>query len=116
MDATPFYHHNLQLQLFFRNVSITLEKDISYTQGNELTIASYNVEGFFWIVRNIQYDIKKIVEENNIDILCIQEHCEDSEQDSIAVKGRFGLPYRCVFLTGKRHGPILGSAYIVIIP
>lgn len=73
------------------------KKDISYTQGNELTIASYNVEGFFWIVRNIQYDIKKIVEENNIDILCIQEHCEDSEQDSIAVKGRFGLPYRCVF-------------------
>ena len=73
------------------------KKDIFYTKENEITIASYNVEGFFWIVRNIQYDIKKIVEENNIDILCIQEHCEDSQQDSIVVKERFGLPHRCVF-------------------
>ncbi len=77
------------------------KENIPCTKEHEITIASYNVEGFFWIVRNIQYDIKKIVEENNIDILCIQEHCEEPHQDSITIKKRFGLPYRCVYFNRK---------------
>ena len=41
------------------------KKDILYTQENDITIASYNVNGFSWIARNVQYDIKKIVDEVN---------------------------------------------------
>lgn len=94
------------------------KENISYTQGNEITIASYNVEGFFWIVRNVQYDIKKIVDENHIDILCIQEHCEEPEQDSATIKNRFGLPYRCVFFNRKtswaNFGITIYSRYPII--
>ena len=92
------------------------KKDIFYTKENEITIASYNVEGFFWIVRNIQYDIKKIVEENNIDILCIQEHCEDSKQDSIVVKERFGLPHRCVFFNRQTAWANFGICGVIVAP
>lgn len=78
------------------------KKDIPYTKGNEITIGSYNVEGFYWIVRNEgKYNLKDLVEENHIDILCFQEHCEEAQQDSIAVKERFGLPHRRVFFNRK---------------
>lgn len=63
----------------------------------QITIASYNVEGFYFIVRNPTYDIKKMVEDHHIDILCFQEHCEETHLDSNSVKERFGLPYREVF-------------------
>ena len=48
-------------------------------------------------VENIKYNIKKLVEDNHIDILCIQEHCEESHLDSITIQQKFGLPNRCVF-------------------
>ena len=34
------------------------KQDIPYVPKDEITIASYNVEGFYWIARNIKY--KKI--------------------------------------------------------
>ena len=78
------------------------KKDIPYVKGNEITIGSYNVEGFYWIVRNTgRYNVKDLVEENHIDILCFQEHCEEAQQDSIVVKERFGLPHRRVFFNRK---------------
>ena len=73
------------------------KQDIPYAPKDEITIASYNVEGFYWIARNIKYNIKKLVEDNHIDILCIQEHCEESHLDSITIQQKFGLPNRCVF-------------------
>lgn len=73
------------------------KQDIPYVPKDEITIASYNVEGFYWIARNIKYNIKKLVEDNHIDILCIQEHCEESHLDSITIQQKFGLPNRCVF-------------------
>lgn len=73
------------------------KQDIPYAPKDEITIASYNVEGFYWIARNIKYNIKKLVEDNHIDILCIQEHCEESHLDSITIQQKFGLPNMCVF-------------------
>ena len=35
------------------------KQDIPYVPKDEITIASYNVEGFYWIARNIKYNIKK---------------------------------------------------------
>ncbi|MCB6972388.1 MULTISPECIES: endonuclease/exonuclease/phosphatase family protein [Butyricimonas] len=94
------------------------KEDISYIKDNEITIASYNVEGFFWIARNVKYNIKKVVEDNQIDILCIQEHCEEPQQDSIAIKERFGLPYRCVFFNRQEawanFGITIYSRYPII--
>lgn len=69
----------------------------SYTGNTKITIASYNVEGFFWIVRNAKDNIKKIVQDEHIDILCFQEHCEEPLQDSVAVRERFGLSNRRVY-------------------
>lgn len=97
VDNTSIRYDHLQLQLFHRNVSISLEKRYFLYERKRNNNCQLQCRRIFWIVRNIQYDIKKIVEENNIDILCIQEHCEDSQQDSIVVKERFGLPHRCVF-------------------
>lgn len=94
------------------------KKDIPYMKDQAITVATYNVEGFFWIVRNVQYDLKKIVEENDIDILCIQEHCEEPQQDSIAIKERFGLPYRCEYFNRKEawanFGLTIYSRYPII--
>lgn len=94
------------------------KKNISYTKNDAITIASYNVEGFFWIVRNVQYDLRKIVEEHGIDVLCIQEHCEEPQQDSIAIKERFGLPYRCEYFNRKEawanFGLTIYSRYPII--
>ena len=94
------------------------KKDILYTQENDITIASYNVNGFSWIARNVQYDIKKIVEENHIDILCIQEHCEKTNLDSVAIQQKFGLPHRRVYFnkrtTWANFGISIYSRYPII--
>lgn len=94
------------------------KEDIPYTKGNEITVASYNVEGFYWIVRNEKYDIKEIVEDHHIDILCIQEHCEEPDQDPIAVKERFGLPYRYEYFNRQEKwanfGQTIYSRYPIV--
>lgn len=67
-----------------------------------LTIGSYNVEGFYWIAKNkVQKPIIHFVEKYGIDILCFQEHCEESRIDSVTFKERIGLPFRRVFF--NRH-------------
>lgn len=69
--------------------------------GNGLktfTIASYNVEGFYWISRDHTYkNISGFIQENHIDMICFQEHCEESGLDSSVIHNRIGLPYRAVY-------------------
>lgn len=70
----------------------------SCSPGKELIVGSYNVEGFYWIAKDpVKNNIKKFVEENHIDILCVQEHCEESHLDSATIIKRMGFPYRSTF-------------------
>ncbi len=78
------------------------KESLTCAKNQTLTIGSYNVEGFYWIARNEeQKPIITLVKEYHIDILCIQEHCEESNIDSITLKKRIGLPFRKVFF--NRH-------------
>lgn len=64
----------------------------------QLTVATYNLEGFYWVARDPnKYSVAKVTNENKIDILCIQEHCEESNADSTLIHRRIGLPYRTFF-------------------
>ena len=75
---------------------------LTETSKHHLTIASYNIEGFYWVARDTnRYSVAKMVEKNNIDILCIQEHCEESNADSALILRRIGLPHRAVFFNRK---------------
>lgn len=70
--------------------------------SKEITIASYNVEGFYQIAHNPSKTIfNKFITDNQIDILCIQEHCEEVNPDSALLHRRIGLPYRRVYF--NRH-------------
>lgn len=70
--------------------------------GKEITVASYNVEGFYWIAKDsIRCNIKQFIKDNHIDILCIQEHCEEANLDTATIHHRLGFPYRSVFF--NRH-------------
>lgn len=87
--------------------------------GQPLTIASYNVEGFYWIAKNPgKYNIRKFIEDNHIDIICFQEHCEESKLDSVTVRSRMGMPYRCVFFNRQTEwanfGVSIYSKYPII--
>lgn len=69
-----------------------------------ITIASYNVEGFYWINKtNTQDQIRKLIETYHIDILCIQEHCESPDISPDSVRKFTGLPYRRVFFNHETH-------------
>ncbi|WP_298616898.1 endonuclease/exonuclease/phosphatase family protein [uncultured Odoribacter sp.] len=83
---------------FFKAMFQSPWKDLpEISRGKQITVASYNVEGFYYIARNPQYNIKQFVKDNHIDILCIQEHCEEADLDTNYIKTRLGLPYRRVF-------------------
>lgn len=70
--------------------------------NNTFTIASYNVEGFYWISRNKdKAGLSNFIRNKHIDLLCIQEHCEESHLDSATIHRRIGLPHRVVFFNRK---------------
>lgn len=74
----------------------------TYTDQNTITVASYNVEGFYLIAKNdFKYDVSRLANQKPIDILCIQEHCEESLLDSATIRKRIDLPYRKVFFNRK---------------
>lgn len=81
--------------------------------GNELTIAVIVVEGFFWIVCNIQYDIKRL--SKKILIFYAFKNTARTPNKTLTVKE--DLVYRIdVFLTDiKWHGPIW-NLYIARYP
>ena len=98
----PVDNYFRKLQLLCFNFPVALETVLTCAKNQTLTIGSYNVEGFYWIARNEeQKPIITLVKEYHIDILCIQEHCEESNIDSITLKKRIGLPFRKVFF--NRH-------------
>lgn len=83
---------------FFLSMFQSPWKELPASQGEKLTIASYNVEGFYWISRHrAEYNIPRLIETGHIDILCIQEHCEETGLDSVTIRQRIGLPYRQVY-------------------
>ncbi len=92
------------------------KKDILYTQENDITIASYNVNGFSWIARNVQYDIKRL-SRKIILTSCVSKNIVKKQ---IWIASPYNKNSVChiaaCILTNERHGPILVSAYIVVIP
>lgn len=69
-----------------------------YSADSVLTVASYNVEGFYWIAKNPeQYNVKQFLKEKHIDIICFQEHCEESQLDDKTIFKRMEMPYRCTY-------------------
>lgn len=78
------------------------KKPLECEKGREITVASYNVEGFYWIAKDpVKNNIKQFIRDHQIDILCIQEHCEESQLDTAIIRKRMGFPYRSVFF--NRH-------------
>ena len=72
------------------------------TENRSLNIASYNVEGFYWMAQNPEQQVmKNLIEKNQLDILCIQEHCEKNPIDSATIRSKIPLPYRTVHF--NRH-------------
>lgn len=85
----------------------------------ELTVASYNVEGFYRISRNREtYNLPELVRSRHIDILCIQEHCEEPHLDSATIHERIGLPHRQVFFNHRtdwaNYGISIYSRYPIL--
>lgn len=71
-------------------------------ENRSFYIASYNVEGFYWMAQNPEQRVmKNLIEKNQLDILCIQEHCEKNPIDSAAIRSKIPLPYRTVHF--NRH-------------
>lgn len=86
-----FYFFSSMYQWPFKNIQ-------TCPPGQEITIASYNVEGFYWIAKNPdQYNISQFAYDKHIDILCIQEHCEESHIDSTTIRKRLGFPHRSTY-------------------
>lgn len=78
------------------------KESVSYCDQTTFKVASYNVEGFYWISKDHDYkNISKYIKENNIDIICFQEHCEESLLDSNTIYKRIGLPFRAVYFNRK---------------
>lgn len=66
--------------------------------GKNITVGTYNVEGFYWINRkSAQDNFREFINRNQIDILCIQEHCEKINLDSLSIRKEINLPYRKTF-------------------
>lgn len=70
--------------------------------GKVLHIASYNVEGFYEISHSPRgYALLRKLPLENIDILCVQEHCEEVNLDSATIRERIPLPFRCTFFNRR---------------
>lgn len=90
-----------------------------YTQGYPLTIASYNIEGAYWITKFPEkFNVKEMVKEHEIDILCFQEFCEDVVVTQDSALKRFGFPYRAAFFNRQtewaRAGVVTYSKYPIV--
>lgn len=86
--------------------------------GKVLHIASYNVEGFYEISHSPKgYALLRKLSLENIDILCVQEHCEEVNLDSATIRERIPLPFRCTFFNRRdfvgqfRYQHIQSSSY-----
>lgn len=95
----PLVTIGLNYNYFTSSFQWPWKKDpLPLTNSKPLTITSYNIEGFYGVARDSnRYSVARVVEKNNIDILCLQEHCEESDADSALIRRRTGLPYRAVF-------------------
>lgn len=87
--------------------------------GHPLTIATYNIEGAYWITKFPEkYDVKKMIREHKIDILCFQEFCEDATISPDSALKRFDMPYRASFFTRKTEwancGIVIYSKYPIV--
>lgn len=81
----------------------------SIQNKNNLIIASYNIEGFYSIAHSSdKYSLARLVEKKYIDILCLQEHCEESNADSTLIFRRTGLPFRAVFFNRRTDWAVFG--------
>lgn len=77
------------------------KKELCQTD-KEIIVATYNVEGFYWITHKQERKVfQEFVRDNHIDILCIQEHCEELNLDTATIRERISLPYRTVFFNHK---------------
>lgn len=89
------------------------------SSGQPLTIASYNIEGAYWITKYPdKYDVKKMIRDNRIDVLCFQEFCEDATISADSALRRFNMPYRATFFTRQTQwancGVIIYSKYPIV--
>lgn len=95
-------------------------KDTPQTiEGQPLTIASYNVEGSYWITKYPEKcNIKKMIQDNHIDILCFQEYCEDATLPVDSALQKYGMRYRAASFNKEtawaKAGVIIYSQYPII--
>lgn len=87
--------------------------------GQPVTIATYNIEGAYWITKYPEkYDVKKMIRNYNIDILCFQEFCEDATISADSALQRFDMPYRASFFTRQTEwsncGIVIYSKYPIV--
>lgn len=93
------------------------KESLTCAKNQTLTIGSYNVEGFYWIARNEeQKPIITLVKEYHIDILCIQEHCEESNIDSITLKKESAFRFGRYSSTDIPIGLISVSVFTAVTP
>lgn len=87
--------------------------------GQSVTIATYNIEGAYWITKFPEkYSVKKMIQDYQIDILCFQEFCEDATITPDSVLNRFNMPYRASFFTRQNQwsncGLVIYSKYPIV--
>ena len=87
--------------------------------GQLITVATYNIEGAYWITKFPEkYDVKKMIRDYKIDILCFQEFCEDATITTDSALRRFDMSYRTSFFTRKSQwsncGTVIYSKYPIV--
>ena len=89
------------------------------TAGQPVTVATYNIEGAYWITKFPEkYSVKKMIQDYNIDILCFQEFCEDAATTLDSALQRFNMPYRVSFFNRQSQwancGTVIYSKYPIV--
>lgn len=94
-------------------------KRIENQEIHPITIATYNIEGAYWITKYPKkYSVKKMIRDYKIDILCFQEFCEDATITTDSALNRFNMPYRATFFTRQTQwtncGLVIYSKYPIV--